>query len=104
MWKITKFSASVVASSGLSHLSERKWLSIVAVAARNLLNQSNTMVRRVFRIMGHSIKMIGLWLMVFCICLALALVAIAIVLLTVMLSGINKLSVATDKVKRTLKG
>ena len=101
LWKITKCSANAVALFGLSHLRRRNRRINVQAVERNQPSQSNTMARRVFRIMGHSIAKTGLWLMAGCIFLVTVVVAIPTVFGLTML---QILSVATDKVKRTLKG
>jgi hypothetical protein len=62
------------------------------------------MARRVFRIMVRSMLTTGLWSMVGCIYLVSVLAVIPTVFVLTMLAVVNKLSVATDKVKRTLKG
>jgi uncharacterized iron-regulated membrane protein len=54
--------------------------------------------------MGHLTGMTGLWLMVFCIYLVSVLAVIPIALGLIMWWIANKMSVATDKLKRTLKG
>lgn len=54
--------------------------------------------------MVRSMLTIGLWLMVGCIYLASVLAVIPTVFVLTMWAVANRLSVATDKVKRTLKG
>ena len=104
LWKITKCSANAVALFGLSLLKRRSRRINVRVVERNLLSQSNTMARRVSRITVRSMLTIGLWLMVGCIYLVSVLAVIPTVFVLTMWAVANKLSVATDKVKRTLKG
>ncbi len=74
------------------------------VVGLNLLSQSNTMAKRVFRIMGSLILKTGLWLMVACIYLVTVAATILIAFVLIMWWVIQKMSVATDKLTRTLKG
>lgn len=104
LWKITKCNAKDAASFGLSLLKNASQPNTVRAVVQNLLSQSNTMARRVFHIMGHLTGMTGLWLMVCCIYLVSVLAVIPIALGLIMWWVANKMSVATDKLKRTLKG
>jgi hypothetical protein len=104
LWKITKCNAKDAVSSGLSLLKNASQPNTVRVAVQNLLSQSNTMAKRVSHIMGHLTGMTGLWLMVCCIYLVSVLVVILTVFALIMWWVVNELSVAADKLKRTLKG
>ena len=101
LWKITKCSVNAAALSGLSHLKKRKLPNTAQAVVLNLPKRSSTMARLVFRITVNSIVKIGQWLMVGFICLALVPVAGLTVFGLIMWAT---MSVATDKLKRTLKG
>jgi uncharacterized membrane protein len=104
LWKTTKCNANDAALSGLSLPKNASQQTIVRAVEQNQPSQSSTMARRVFHITGLLTVRIGLWLMASCIFLVAVVAVIPIALGLIMWLVTNKMSVATDKLKRTLKG